>query len=131
VVVGVDLDGSPDALAFAFDVAARRAMPLHAVLCWHPDWLAEMMWRPAQPAPNWLTVLLDEHLAPYVDKYPDVVVHSGVERQHAGDALVVASAGQALLVVGAKSRHPHLGTMLGSVSQGVLHHATCPVAVVR
>ena len=131
VVVGVDVDGSSDAVAFAFDFAARRGLPVKAIMCWHPDRLAEMMWRPAQPAPHWLTVLLDKHLAPYRDKYPDVVVHAGVERQHAGDALVDASAGQALLVVGERSRHQNLGTMLGSVSQGVLHHATCPVAVVR
>ena len=42
-----------------------------------------------------------------------------------------ATAAQALLVIGEKSRHPAVGTLLGSVSQGVLHHATCPVAVVR
>lgn len=131
VVVGVDLDGSPDALAFAFDAASRHGLPVHAVMCWHPDWLAEMMWRAAQPAPHWLTVLLDKHLAPYVEKYPTVPVQPSVVREHAVDALVSASAAQALLVIGEKSRHPDVGTLLGSVSQGVLHHATCPVAVVR
>ena len=131
VVVGVDLDGSPDALSFAFDSAARHGLPLHAIMCWHPDWLAEMMWRAAQPAPNWLTVLLGKHLAPYLEKYPNVVVQQNVVREHAVDALVDASQAQALLVVGEKSKHPDVGTMLGSVSQGVLHHATCPVAIVR
>jgi nucleotide-binding universal stress UspA family protein len=42
---------------------------------------------------------------------------------------VSASAGQYLLVVGNRRKHAHAGSLLGSVSQRVLHHATCPVAV--
>jgi len=44
--------------------------------------------------------------------------------------LVAESMAQRLLVVGTRSRHPVAGTLLGSVAQGVLHHATCPVAVI-
>jgi nucleotide-binding universal stress UspA family protein len=36
-----------------------------------------------------------------------------------------------LIVVGAGRRNPLPGAWLGSVSQSVLHHARCPVAVVR
>jgi len=37
-----------------------------------------------------------------------------------------------LLVVGSGlSGPPRLAALLGSVTQGVLHHAECPVAVVR
>ncbi|MBA3524163.1 MAG: universal stress protein, partial [Geodermatophilaceae bacterium] len=35
------------------------------------------------------------------------------------------------LVIGAHDRHARLGSILGSVSQGVLHHAACPVVVVH
>lgn len=44
--------------------------------------------------------------------------------------LVSESLDQDLLVVGSDGRHASTGTLLGSVSQDVLHHAYCPVAVV-
>ncbi|MDT4910055.1 MAG: hypothetical protein QOI69_3296 [Pseudonocardiales bacterium] len=132
VVVGVD--GRPTSekvLAFAFDYASRHSAPLHAVLCWHPDRLAEMKWRAQQPAPAEAEAWLSEALAGWRERYPDVTVHSGVERQHPVDALVEASNGQDLLVVGSRGRHGLTGAVLGSVSQGVLHHANCPVAVLH
>jgi nucleotide-binding universal stress UspA family protein len=52
-------------------------------------------------------------------------------RDHPVAALVAAATAQDLLVVGSHSRHARVAAMLGSVSQGVLHHATCPVAVVH
>lgn len=131
VVVGVDgkLD-SEAVIGYAFDYASRREVPLHAVLCWHPDLLAEMMWRAEPPAPALADLWLAEALAGWQEKYPDVVVHSGVVRDHPVTGLVAASTAQHLLVVGTRGRSPLAGTLLGSVSQGVLHHATCPVAVV-
>jgi nucleotide-binding universal stress UspA family protein len=54
-----------------------------------------------------------------------------VVRDHPVAGLVAASAGQDLLVVGSRSGHARVAALLGSVSQGVLHHATCPVAVVH
>jgi len=131
VVVGVDgQHSSQTVLEFAFDYASRRSVPLHAVLCWHPDLLAEMTWRAAPPAPEHAEALLSEALAGWREKYPDVDVHGGVIRDHPVTGLVAASAAQDLLVVGSRGRHALAGVLLGSVSQGVLHHATCPVAVV-
>ncbi|MDQ2749549.1 MAG: universal stress protein [Actinomycetota bacterium] len=131
VVVGVDGRPSSEAvLAFAFDYAARHSAPLHAVLCWHLDRLAEMKWRPQQPAPAEVQAWLSEALAGWRERYPDVTVHSGVERAHPVDGLVAASNGQDLLVVGSRGRHGLTRALLGSVSQGALHHANCPVAVV-
>jgi hypothetical protein len=53
-----------------------------------------------------------------------------VIRAHPPAGLVSASTAQCLPVVGNHGRHAVTGMLLGSVSQGVLHHATCPVAVV-
>jgi nucleotide-binding universal stress UspA family protein len=100
------------------------------VLCWHPDRLAEMMWRAEPPAPARAEAWLSEALAGWREKYPDVVVHSGVIRDHPVSGLLTTAAAQDLLVVGSRGRHALAGTLLGSVSQGVLHHAACPVALV-
>ncbi len=131
VVVGVDgTDASETLLAHGFDHATRHRVPLRAVLCWHPDLLALMSWRAEPPAPARVEAWLSEALAGWREKYPDVTVHPEVIREHPVAALVLASAAQHLLVVGNHGRHALAGTLLGSVSQGVLHHATCPIAVV-
>jgi nucleotide-binding universal stress UspA family protein len=132
IVVGVDGSEHLDSvLAFAFDFASRHQRPLHAVYCWRPDLLATMQWRPAPPPPERADRWLAEAVAGWQEKYPDVAVHRGVLRETPTAGLVMASAGQDLLVVGSHSRHARVATLLGSVSQGVLHHATCPVAVVH
>jgi len=130
VVVGVD--GSPASqalLEFGFDHASRWGAPLRAVLCWHPDLMATMMWRPEPPAPTRVEAWLAETVAGWQEKYPDVEVRTGVVREHPAAGLVSESATAQLLVVGNRGRHALAGTLLGSVSQAVLHSATCPVAV--
>lgn len=132
VVVGVD--GSPsmdEVLAFAFDYASVHQCPLHAVFCWHPDLLASMQWRGDPPAPERAERWLAEATAGWQEKYPDVRVSRGVVRAFPVAGLVSESLSQELLVVGSHSRHARVAALLGSVSQGALHHATCPVAVVH
>jgi nucleotide-binding universal stress UspA family protein len=132
VVVGVDgSEHGDEVLAFAFDYASRHRRPLHAVYCWRPDVLVTSQWRAAHPAPEQADRWLAEALAGWQEKYPDVQTHRGVVRDHPVGGLVAASAGQDLLVVGSRSRHARIAVLLGSVSQGVLHSAACPVAVVH
>jgi nucleotide-binding universal stress UspA family protein len=90
-----------------------------------------MSWRLEQPAPSRVEAWLSEALAGWREKYPDVPVRRPeVIREHPTAGLVMASAAQYLLVVGNRGRHALAGTLLGSVSQGVLHRANCPVAVI-
>jgi nucleotide-binding universal stress UspA family protein len=55
-----------------------------------------------------------------------VPVHTGPAR-----ALLEAAIGADLLVVGSRGRGGMKGLLLGSVSQQCIHHAPCPVVVVR
>jgi len=133
VVVGVD--GSPASqpvLEFAFEEASLHGVALTAVLCWRPSplrpstWLGQGAERARQQAEVWLS----EALAGWREKFPDVEVASHVHDGQPVPTLVEESTAQYLLVVGKRGLGQVAGTVLGSVSQGVLHNATCPVAVV-
>jgi nucleotide-binding universal stress UspA family protein len=131
VIVGVDASSrSAHVLAFAFDYASRHRLRLRPVLCWQRDLLAEIAWSPETPAPPHAEEWLSEALAGWGEQYPDVAVHPGVVRDQPAAGLLAAAEAQHLLVVGTRGEHALVGTLLGSVTQAVLHHATCPVAVI-
>jgi nucleotide-binding universal stress UspA family protein len=132
VVVGVD--GSPvseAALAFAFDAAAARGVDLVAVHAWSPTAIDEELASWVEWDASAESAVLAERLAGWGQKYPQVAVRRTVVRDGAVRALVTASAGAQLVVVGSRGRGNAAGLLLGSVSHGVLHGAHCPVAVVR
>ncbi|MFN8172467.1 MAG: universal stress protein [Candidatus Nanopelagicales bacterium] len=133
------LDGSPaamSALDFAFQAASRAGSRLIAVHAWDvPSY--DLIVVPDGPVPLPLSDVADdevrlaaEALAGFRDEYPDVTVEERLVRAPAVQALVDASAEASLLVVGTHGRSPALGALLGSVSHGVLHKASIPVAVV-
>ncbi|MDX6241171.1 MAG: hypothetical protein QOG10_5995 [Kribbellaceae bacterium] len=66
-------------------------------------------------------------------KYPELEIDVDVTRGHPVEGVIAAaeSAEAQLLVVGGHHRHHLTAVLLGSVSRGVLQHATCPVAVVH
>ena len=132
VVVGVD--GSPvseAALEFAFDAAAARGVDLVAVHAWSPTAIDEELASLVEWDASAESAVLAERLAGWGQKYPQVAVRRTVVRDGAVRALVTASAGAQLVVVGSRGRGNAAGLLLGSVSHGVLHGAHCPVAVVR
>jgi len=45
--------------------------------------------------------------------------------------LLTAAEGADLLVVGRRGRGGFTSALLGSVSQNCVHHATCPVLIIR
>jgi nucleotide-binding universal stress UspA family protein len=133
VVVGID--GSPlseAAVAFAFEAAARRGVPLVAVHAWR-DLLVDPT---LAPLVDWDAAeadereVLAERLAGWGGDYPDVAVRRLVVRDRPARALVDESRRAQLVVVGSRGRGGFTGLLLGSVSQALVHHAHCPVAVV-
>lgn len=131
VVVGVQSDvNCEDAIGYAFDYASRHRLPLRAVLCWRPSSLRLRTLDGELDVPSAAQAALSEAIAGWREKYPDVSVHENVVLEHPIEGLLSASKGQRLLVVGKHASRAMPGLILGSVSQGVLHHATCPVAVV-
>lgn len=134
IVVGID--GSPTSMA-ALDFAVRRAemtgetvVALHA---WHVRAPSTDVWnaRPRDLATEERELLLAESIAGIRTDHPDVRVEHEVVAVAPQKALVDASAGASLVVVGSRGLGYFRGLMLGSVSQAVLHRAECPVAVVR
>ncbi|MES4891569.1 universal stress protein [Streptomyces sp. NPDC096012] len=139
VLLGVD--GSPAgeaAVEFAFMEAALRGTGLVAL---HASTRSSV---PAAPQPDPSAhgsdpgaLAADEERLPaeavagQQERYPDVTVEHVVVRGGAREALIEASANAALVVVGARGLGGFTGLLLGSVSQAVVQHAHCPVAVVR
>jgi nucleotide-binding universal stress UspA family protein len=134
IVVGVD--GSPiseAALAFAFEAASFRNVPLVAVHAWW-DLIVDAA---LTPLLDWDAIeadereVLAERLAGWGAKHPDVHVERVVARDRPAHVLVEQSRRAQLLVVGSRGRGAAAGLLLGSVSHAVLHKAHCSVAVVR
>ncbi|MEV4516656.1 universal stress protein [Dactylosporangium sp. NPDC049525] len=132
VVVGVDSShGAHEALGLAFEQAAFRGCGLTAVHAYHRQNAGHQPGGIPDAALDGERRLLAESLAGWREKYPRVDVRLDTVPGRAGGVLTDASAGAQLLVVGARGRGGFVGLLLGSVSQAVVHHACCPVAVVR
>jgi nucleotide-binding universal stress UspA family protein len=136
VIVGVDGGSSSRAaVRFAFDYAARHRRPVAAV---HADAI--------DPAGAWVEDNQTQiHLMPHAfdldllegavmdahQAYPDVPVRRFVLRERAQSALVSASSGAVMVVVGDRGRNAVARRVLGSVSRHVIREAHCTVAVVH
>jgi nucleotide-binding universal stress UspA family protein len=137
VVVGVDgSDVSSSAIAYAYQQASSRGVGLTVVHAWWLDYVegasASTIW-----TVDWQTfaeeeqALVAESLAGWQEKYPDVAVRRHSVRGLPVEALIRQGENACLVVVGTRGRGGFGGLLLGSVSQGVMHRAQCPVAIVR
>ncbi|MFD5828747.1 universal stress protein [Lentzea sp. NPDC060358] len=132
VVVGVDgSDTSTDAIAFAFEFAARHGRELLAIHAFNDAGWAELPEPDVDHVRADLAKLLEEQLAPHAARHPSVHVAQEVAFDAPARALSNAADGAALVVVGSHGRGAVRRAILGSVSHAVLHHAPCPVAVVH
>jgi len=138
VVVGVDGSPASDiALAWAYEEASARGVDLVAVHGW-TEFASENSYAFArQFVVDWDAVQarqeeqLAAQLAGYGEKYPNVTVRRVVEGGRARQLLLDHARGAQLVVVGSRGHAELGGLLLGSTSQALVHHAPCPVLVVR
>ncbi|WP_173167116.1 universal stress protein [Phytohabitans suffuscus] len=133
VLVGVDgSEGAMLAAEFAFAEAAAGGTSLRVLRAWTPP---PPRREPTARDPVEIAVTeqteTQEAITPLRDKYPQVSATVHVVAGQAGRVLVDATRGARLVVVGSRGMGGLRGMLLGSVSQQLLHHAHCPVAVVR
>jgi nucleotide-binding universal stress UspA family protein len=133
IVVGVDgsIEGRR-ALDWALDEAATRDMKLLLVSG------IDLGMAGADPyGGGYVLTQLQEAGRAALDEAELVAKERGVEterRLETGSpsyALIEASKGATLLVVGCRGHGGFTGMLLGSVSTACVHHAHCPVVVVR
>lgn len=138
IVTGVDgSPGSAVALAWALAEGALRHVPVHVVLTWAlPATVgyAPMMMVSDVDMEGAARSALDAALSGHgdLDQRPsDSPVTTEVVEGNAAHTLLDASRDAGLLVVGTRGHGGFAGLLLGSVSQQVVAHATCPVVVVH
>ncbi|MEU6077855.1 universal stress protein [Micromonospora sp. NPDC047074] len=137
VVVGVDgSEAARLAAEFAIEAASVRGAPLVALHAYQ---------HPASTGPGDMQPLVHdegelrseeervvaESTAGLGERWPDVPVRRETTRGRPTTVLAEASRRARLLVVGREGRGELTGLLLGSVSQSLLHHADCLVAVIR
>jgi nucleotide-binding universal stress UspA family protein len=125
VVVGVDASApSQAALEFAAEEAALRRVPLLTV-CALAD--APQILGGARQVEEEFTSLVTR----WEKDHPGVTVLRQVTNRSPRQALLDASTEAQLLVVGSRGRGGIAGMTVGSVTSALLHHAPCPVGIVR
>jgi nucleotide-binding universal stress UspA family protein len=134
IVVGVDgSDRSKDALRWAARQAKLTRATLEAIAVWHHPGASGLA--AANPGELGLSKLAEQNLADTVDEvfgadHP-AWLRTRVVEGHAAEVLVDASADADLLVVGSHGHGRFVSALLGPVSNHCVHHARCPVTVIR
>jgi nucleotide-binding universal stress UspA family protein len=133
--VGVDgSKGAAQALRWAVREGELRDIPVTAVVAWDllNQWtLVESETFDPHFDDDAALALLDGWVARAVGGDAAVHIERRAENDVAWRALVNVSEGADLLVVGARGSGGFLGLRLGSVSERCLHHAKCPIAIIR
>ena len=134
IIAGVDgSDTSRAALHWAYAEAAHHGASLTVVTVWQPPTLP-LSPPPAdyetQPRTDALA-LLDRFVAELDTHEPAVDVRTSIEEGNPAKVLIERSKDGDLLVVGSRGHGGFAGMLLGSVSQHLVAHASCPVVVVR
>lgn len=139
IVVGIEgSGGARAALRWALHEAAHREATVEVVTAYSSTRV------PIAPDVNFIPYDmgdLREEVAKMQDEVVDQVLDSvggcdveivrTVVEGRPADSLITAAEGADMLVVGSRGGGGFRGLLLGSVSQQIAHHGTCPVVIVR
>jgi nucleotide-binding universal stress UspA family protein len=138
IVVGVDgSDSSLSALRWAIRQAGLTGAAVDAVAAWHyPVAAGGYGYVPMGTGQEYdfkgiTEKVLADAISSTVDPGSGVIVRSHVVEGNAAQVLLDACDGADLLVVGSRGHGGFTEALLGSVSQHLVHHAPCPVVVIR
>lgn len=136
VVVGVDGSAAAQAaLAWAVQDARRRGRRVDAISAWHPDYGIVIGPVPVEVvmgmSPQAMRAAAQAGLDHAVEGFEGVEIHRILVEGDPRTALVEASKDAELLVVGNRGHSTIVEAILGSVSSYCVHHASCPVVVIR
>ncbi|MCB5283590.1 Universal stress protein [Arthrobacter sp. ES1] len=132
IVVGVDgSDSSLAALDWALEEARLRSGEVYVVTAWHYPVIGDAAGRAEDHE-----AFGDNARSVHADALrraseTGVEVTGAVTEGHPAEVLLKAATGADLLVVGSRGHGGFAGMLLGSVSSHAVHHAHCPVLVVR
>lgn len=140
IVVGVDhSEGAKEALRFALDEAKLRGASVRAVHAWTfvppGAGFIETGYTGADVDVSELhgaaETVLASTIAEVAAADAGVTIERRVVEGTPAGVLVDEARDADLLVVGSRGHGGFTGLLLGSVSQQVAHHASCPVVIVR
>ena len=137
IVVGVDGSApSEAALRWAVRQASLTDAAVEAVIAWHtPTMTGGYAWAPVSvlDAEDWGDVaakVLADAIAEAVPEAAEQITPV-VSEGNPAQVLITQSAGADLLVVGSRGHGGFAEALLGSVGQHCVHHAPCPVVIIR
>jgi nucleotide-binding universal stress UspA family protein len=133
IVVGVDGSApSKAALAWAISQARLTSAVVEAVIAWEAPAFAG--YPNLMPDTDWeelATRVLGDTVADVAGNAEPVGIKNKIMKGNAAQVLVEESAGADLLVVGNRGFRGFVEALLGSTGQHCVHHAACPVVVIR
>lgn len=137
-VVVVGIDGSKHSIAaleWAVEEARMRRARLRVVHAWQPPFVEGYPYTGAafDPTPVEASAhkLVDEAVSAALHPGEDIPVERIVRSGGASSVLLDNADDAALVVVGSRGMGGFRGLVLGSVSQQVANHATCPVVIIH
>ncbi|WP_030473790.1 universal stress protein [Lentzea aerocolonigenes] len=134
IVVGVDGSAAgAAALRWAAEEARQHDCPIDAVSVWHMDYGVMMSPGPAVSGldPASIEAANRSVLDAATADLDDVVVRRILIEGDVKKLLVEMSRGARMLVVGNRGHSAAVELLLGSVSAYCVHHAVCPVVVIK